>query len=130
MKYSEHQLSRDEEGLSINEFILLFNKIGINDQTLIRKVFWIFDEDGSGDVDHQELAVGLEMLNNTSYAEKIEKFIDLCDVDGDGSINKVEFYNLLKLNINDYEDKKRLKYYVKEIFKEFDTDASGDLSRE
>jgi len=70
------------------------------------------------------------MLNNTSYAEKIEKFIDLCDVDGDGSINKVEFYNLLKLNINDYEDKKRLKYYVKEIFKEFDTDASGDLSRE
>ena len=38
------------------------------------------------------------------------------------SINRKEFYSLLKLNLNDYDykDNKRLKVYVKEMFKEYD----------
>ena len=92
---------------------MLFQKVGIEDKELAIKLFWIFDEDGSGDVDHKELAVGLEMINNTTYLEKISKFFDLCDDDKSGSIDRREFYQLLKLNLNDYEDKKRLKTYVK-----------------
>ena len=48
--------------MDITEFTRLFNRIGLDDTTLIKKVFWIFDEDGSGDVDHKELAIGLEMI--------------------------------------------------------------------
>ena len=96
---------------------------------LIRKLFWVFDEDGSGDVDHKELAIGLEMLKNTTYIEKIGKFFDLCDDDNSGSIDKKEFYSLLKLNLNNYDDKKRLKTYVKQIFKDFDYDGDGTLGR-
>ena len=123
-----HQ-SDEDQGLDITEFTRLFNRIGLDDQTLISKVFWIFDEDGSGDVDHKEMAIGLEMIGKSTYEEKIGKFFDLCDDDHSGSIDRKEFYSLLKLNLNDYEDIKRLKSYVKEIFKEFDVDGDGQLDR-
>ena len=71
------------------------------------------------------MAIGLEMIGNSTYEEKIGKFFDLCDDDHSGSIDRVEFYSLLKLNLNDYEEIKRLKSYVKEIFKEFDVDGDG-----
>ena len=125
-----HESSEEDQGLDIEEFARLFNRIGLDDSTLINKVFWIFDEDGSGDVDHKELAIGLEMLSQSTYQEKIGKFFDLCDDDGSGSINKKEFYSLLKLNLNDYEDKKRLKDYIKDIFKEYDYDGDGELDKE
>lgn len=119
----------DGEGLCLEEFISLLRRVGIDDPELAHKLFWIFDEDGSGDVDHKELAVGLEMINSTTYLQKISKFFDLCDDDQSGSIDRREFYQLLKLNLNDYEDKKRLKTYVKEIFKDFDYDGDGTLSK-
>ena len=119
----------DDQGLCLEEFIRLLRRVGIDDPELARKLFWIFDEDGSGDVDHKELAVGLEMINNTTYIEKISKFFDLCDDDQSGSIDRREFYQLLKLNLNDYEDKKRLKTYVKEIFRDFDYDGDGTLDK-
>ena len=80
-------------------------------------------------MDHKELAMGLEMLSDSTYEERIGKFFDLADDDGSGSIDRKEFYSLLKLNLNDYEDKKRLKIYVKEIFKEYDYDGDGALDR-
>ena len=87
-----------------------------HDKVLIDKIFWIFDEDGSGDIDHRELGVGLEMLRNNTLDEKLDKFFELCDEDNSGTINKKEFYTLLKLNVTSYEDRNRLKTYVKEIF--------------
>lgn len=81
-------------------------------------------------MDHKELAIGLEMMSDSTYEERIGKFFDLCDDDGSGSIDRKEFYSLLKLNLNDYEDKKRLKVYVKEIFKEYDIDGDGELDKE
>ena len=69
------------------------------------------------------------MLKSTTYIDKIGKFFDLCDDDNSGSIDKKEFYSLLKLNLNNYEDKKRLKTYVKQIFKDFDYDGDGTLGK-
>lgn len=80
-------------------------------------------------MDHKELAIGLEMLSDSTYEERIGKFFDLADDDGSGSIDRKEFYSLLKLNLNDYEERKRLKIYVKEIFKEYDYDGDGELDR-
>lgn len=64
---SNDEEEEEETDLDITEFTMLFNRIGIHDQTLINKLFWIFDEDGSGDVNHQELAIGLEMMINSTY---------------------------------------------------------------
>lgn len=70
------------------------------------------------------------MISDTSYSEKIGKFFDLCDDDRSGTIDKKEFYGLLKLIFDDYDEKKKLKQYVKEIFEEYDYDGSGCLDRE
>lgn len=42
------------------------------DRNLIDKLFWIFDDDGNGEVDHKELAVGLEMLKENTFADKLD----------------------------------------------------------
>lgn len=116
--------------MNLEEFIELLRRVGIDDEPLAQKLFWIFDEDGSGDVDHKELAVGLEMVNNTDYLEKIGQFFELCDDDGSGSIDRKEFYSLLKLNLSDYDERKKLQLYINEVFRDFDYDGSGELSKE
>ena len=106
-------------------------KVGLgHDKVLIDKIFWIFDEDGSGDIDHKELGVGLELLKNNTFEEKLDKFFILCDEDNSGTIDKKEFYTLLRLNVTDYEDRNRLKTYVNEIFQQFDKTGKGELTME
>lgn len=101
-----------------------------HDKHLADKIFWIFDEDGSGDVDHKELGVGLEILKNNTFEQKLDKFFDLCDEDYSGTIDKKEFYTLLRLNVTEYEDRIKLKSYVNEIFTTFDKSGCGELTKE
>ena len=109
----------------------MLTKVGLgSDKVLIDKIFWIFDEDGSGDVDHKELGVGLELLKNNTFEQKLDKFFDLCDEDSSGTIDKKEFYTLLRLNVTDYEDRNRLKTYVNEIFQHCDKDGKEELTKE
>ncbi len=62
-----------EKGLNREEFAKLLGMIGLGtDKQLIEKLFWIFDDDGNGEVDHKELAVGLEMLKENTFADKID----------------------------------------------------------
>lgn len=50
-------------GLKREEFQKLLSMIGLgHDKGLVDKLFWIFDDDGNGEVDHKELAIGLEMF--------------------------------------------------------------------
>jgi EF-hand domain pair len=95
------------------------------DKALIDRVFWVFDDDGGGYIGYKELGIGLEMLKNNTFEEKLDTFFDLCDEDNSGTIDKKEFYNLLRLNATtSYEDRERLKFYVNQIFNYFDTPAA------
>lgn len=111
----------DDSDLNREEFGRLLEKVGLGeDQMLIDKLFWVFDEDGSGNIGHKELAIGLEMLKDNTFEEKLDVFFDLCDEDGSGTIDKKEFYNLLRLNATtSYEDRDRLKFYVNQIFNHY-----------
>lgn len=61
------------KGLNREEFAKLLDMIGLGtDKNLIDKLFWIFDDDGNGEVDHKELAVGLEMLKENTFADKLD----------------------------------------------------------
>ena len=70
--------------------------------------------------------MGIELLRENSFEEKLEQFFELCDEDGSGTINRKEFYNLLKFNVIEYDDRNKLKKYVNEIF---GRDGSGELTR-
>jgi len=78
-----------------------------NDQNLITKLFYIFDNDSSGDLQYEELAFGLEMFKeNSNREDKIKNFFEICDADGSGSISKQEFINLLTKSLINPNDKK------------------------
>jgi len=104
----------EDPDLNREEFGRLMEKVGLGeDKMLIDKLFWVFDEDGSGNIGHKELGIGLEMLKDNTFEEKLDVFFDLCDEDNSGSIDKKEFYNLLRLNATtSYEDRDRLKFFV------------------
>ena len=110
------------------------------DKNLIEKLFWIFDDDGNGEVDHKELAVGLEMLKENTFADKLDSkpqllshyilgFFDICDEDGSGTIDKKEFYNLLKLSMVNYEDVSSLKSLVGKLFSMVDKRGTGEITK-
>ena len=50
--------------------------------------------------------------------------------DNSGTIDKKEFYTLLRLNVTDYEDRNRLKTYVNEIFQHYDKNGKGELTKD
>ncbi len=107
----------------------------------------IFDEDGSGDVDYKEIAVGIEFLAEGDTEEKLARiffrfvsfagfekknwagFFDICDEDNNGAISEKEFYNVLKLNIIHDKDKALLWQTVKQIFASVRKTSAGELSR-
>lgn len=96
---------------------------------MVDKLFWVFDEDGDGTVDHKELAIGLVMLKENTFKDKLDKFFDICDEDNSGTIDKKEFYNLLKMSLIDYEDRSSLRAFVNEIFQAADIDGNGELTK-
>jgi len=49
-----------------------------SNEDLINKLFWIFDEDGSGDVDIKEIAFGIEMFNENPLDKKLACKCLLC----------------------------------------------------
>lgn len=68
------QEDSNDKGLNREEFQKLLTMIGLGtDRALIDKLFWIFDDDGNGEVDHKELAVGLEMLKENTFADKLDR---------------------------------------------------------
>lgn len=61
------------KGLNLKEFTSVMKENGItNDIDLINKLFWVFDEDGSGDIEYKELAFGLEMFRESTFDNKIK----------------------------------------------------------
>ncbi len=56
-------------------------------------------------------------------------FFDICDEDGSGTIDKKEFYNLLKLSMVNYEDVSSLKSLVSKIFDMVDKRGNGAITK-
>ena len=71
LKFS--QLKDPSKGLNKKEFAELMKSNQItNDLDLINKLFWLFDEDGSGDIEYKELAFGLEMFRDSNFDQKLK----------------------------------------------------------
>jgi Ca2+-binding EF-hand superfamily protein len=62
-----------QKGMNKKEFGELMISNGITkDWDIINKLFWVFDEDGSGDIEYKELAFGLEMFRDSSIENKLK----------------------------------------------------------
>ena len=123
-------MTHSRTAMNKEQFSELLTQIGLGgDENLIEKLFWVFDDDGNGEVDHKELGVGLEMLRKSSFTEKIDQFFHILDQDKSGTIDKREFYNAIKESIIEHNDKQTLKSLVNDIFSTAEN-KNGELTKE
>jgi len=66
-----------------------------NAEDEIREAFKVFDGDGNGFINRQELRVVMMNLGEQLSEDEIECLIDDVDIDGDGQINYEEFYIMM-----------------------------------
>merc|ERR1712002_234038 len=79
-----------------NFLSMMLRKIDeINAEAEIREAFKVFDSNGDGFINRQELGFVMENLGENMENEEIESLIDEIDIDGDGQINYEEFYTMM-----------------------------------
>merc|ERR1712243_519627 len=79
-----------------NFLSMMLRKIDeINAEAEIREAFKVFDSNGDGFINRQELGFVMENLGENMEKEEIESLIDEIDIDGDGQINYEEFYTMM-----------------------------------
>ena len=130
LKISDKKSREFNVGLTIEEFgsLMQRNKI-TNDPEIIKKLFWIFDEDGDNDLKYSEIASGIEMFRDSTPEEKVKVLFRLCDTDHSNSVSKKEFYTMLKRNIINKDDIAPLKKSIEKIFNLYGGDVELSLEQ-
>merc|ERR1711918_62874 len=90
----------------------------------MRESFDLFDSDGGGTIDINELGTAMEALGFQPKKGEIKKMVDDLDKDGDGTIDWNEFMILMGGKLSD----KDMKDDMVKAFKLFDTEGNGKIS--
>ncbi|XP_031477040.1 calmodulin-like [Nymphaea colorata] len=91
-----------------------------------QEAFSLFDKDGDGRITIQELATVIGSLGQNPTDEELREMIGEVDVNGNGTIEFVEFLNLMARKTKETDAEEELK----EAFKVFDKDQNGYISAE
>ncbi|KAL4797618.1 hypothetical protein BDV19DRAFT_358393 [Aspergillus venezuelensis] len=89
-----------------------------------REVFSVFDKDGNGDIDAQELGEVMRSLGQAPTDAELQDIIDELDVDRTGTIDFEEFLILMSRKVRDADPEAELR----SAFAVFDQDGSGTIS--
>merc|ERR1711971_854427 len=93
-----NQVDKDGTGMiDFPEFLSMMSlkQESENAEDEIREAFQVFDGDGNGFINRQELACVMGNLGETLTQEEIQGMIDQADIDEDGCINYEEFYLMM-----------------------------------
>ena len=91
-----------------------------------REVFEMFDNDGEGAIDAQELATVMRALGQNPTQAELEEMVKRVDSDGSGQIEFEEFLQLMAIRIKEDDTEEGLI----EAFKVFDRDQGGDITND
>lgn len=103
-------------GLNRKEFNDLLSYAGLSgNQSLVDKMFFIFDELSQGVVDYREVLVSLEIFRDTSYDDKLKIFLDICDLANSGLLEERAIYDVFKIVCTNMEEKAKLRKFIRDI---------------
>jgi len=94
-----NQVDKDGTGsLDFPEFLMMMclKSDRENAEDEIREAFQVFDGDGNGFINRQELACVMGNLGIELSSVEVQSMIDEADQDGDGQINYEEFYTMME----------------------------------
>ena len=101
-----------------------------NDINMLRAQFHAIDRDGSGTIPTKQLREILHKKRNLNLSEKaIEEIISKLDSKGEGKINYSDFM-AATMDFDAEKNQKDIELKIQSIFRQFDTDNSGSISRE
>ena len=104
--------------------------LSLNNESIVNRIFDIFDRDHNDYIDSDEFLSGIESLINGEKEEKIRFAFDIHDFDASGDIDptelKVLIKNILLENNLDF-DVFQIDLIVDEIFQKADLDQSGTI---
>ncbi|KAH9754007.1 calmodulin-like protein 11 [Citrus sinensis] len=89
-----------------------------------QEAFSLLDKDGDGCITFEELASAIKSLDQNPTEEEIRNMINEVDLDGNGTIEFLEFLKLMATKMKENEAQEELK----EAFKVFDKDQDGYIS--
>ena len=107
-----------------NEFDHLLNSIGIkNDQNLNNRLFWVslwiikklFDLNGNGVVEPQEISMAINMFREQTFEEKVAAFFNHCDETKSGFIDDERVFKFMRKNLKTIEEVNVLRMGVKDF---------------
>eukprot|EP00930_Biecheleria_cincta_P070323 TRINITY_DN57965_c0_g1_i1.p1 TRINITY_DN57965_c0_g1~~TRINITY_DN57965_c0_g1_i1.p1 ORF type:complete len:616 (-),score=151.25 TRINITY_DN57965_c0_g1_i1:24-1871(-) len=115
------------------EFLFLMSKFGAGESleskfteerlAELREVFNLFDEDGNGTLDADELALVMRSVGLVPSMQEIKNMIDEVDADGSGSIEWPEFLFLMSRNVVKPDEQHKF------AFEFFDRANEGKIQR-
>lgn len=89
-----------------------------------KEAFSLFDKDGDGTIDNEELGTVLRSLGNQPTDEEVEDMIREADKDGNGTIDFSEFIEMMPAQERDDNAEEEML----EAFRVFDTDGNGSIT--
>ena len=90
----------------------------------IREAFDLFDTDGSGTIDMQELKVAMRSLGFEPKEGEVEKMVEEVDKDGSGTIEYGEFLEMMTSKFSSKDSKEE----IVKCFHLFDDDNTGAIT--
>ena len=90
----------------------------------IREAFDLFDTDGSGTIDMQELKVAMRSLGFEPKEGEVEKMVEEVDKDGSGAIEYGEFLEMMTSKFSTKDSKEE----IVKCFHLFDDDNTGAIT--
>jgi len=94
-----------------------------------KMAFDIFDHDGGGDINTNELGRVMKLLGQSPGKEELDEIVAAVDVDGSGSIDFDEFLIMMVMQLNE-ENKSASDEEVKEMFRLMDKNGDNFLDWE
>jgi Ca2+-binding EF-hand superfamily protein len=99
---------------------------GINESEVedLREAFELFDTDGNGTIDTNELKAAMQNLGFDAKNHTVYQMISDIDGNGTGDINFDEFLDLMTVKLGDNDSEEE----VRKVFNLFDDDKTGYIT--